>query len=58
MVYANATILGGETIVGHDVVIGGNAFVTASIPPFSTVSRSDEIRPRKTSHDAPLEFYI
>ena len=58
IVYANATILGGDTVVGHDAVIGGNAFVTSSIPPFSSVSRSDEIRPRKTTIDAPLEFYI
>ena len=30
MIYANATILGGETVIGKGSVIGGNAFVTTS----------------------------
>jgi serine O-acetyltransferase len=33
VIYANATILGGETVVGKGAVIGGNAFVTSSVPP-------------------------
>jgi len=33
IIYANATILGGNTIVGKGAVIGGNAFVTESVPP-------------------------
>lgn len=31
VIYANATILGGETVIGRGSVIGGNAFVTASV---------------------------
>lgn len=38
IIYANATILGGETTVGHDTVIGANAWVTRSVEPHSTVS--------------------
>ena len=30
VIYANATILGGDTVIGKGAVIGGNAFVTAS----------------------------
>ncbi|MFW5828348.1 MAG: serine O-acetyltransferase EpsC, partial [Alkalispirochaeta sp.] len=33
IIYANATILGGETVVGHDSIIGGNAWITSSIAP-------------------------
>jgi serine O-acetyltransferase len=37
VIYANATILGGETVIGAGSVIGGNAFVTSSVPPGSKV---------------------
>jgi serine O-acetyltransferase len=33
IIYANATILGGETVIGKGAVIGGNAFITDSVPP-------------------------
>ncbi len=38
IIYANATVLGGDTIIGHDSVIGGNAWVVSSIPPNTTVA--------------------
>ena len=37
VVYANATILGGETTIGHDSEIGGNVWIKDSVPPFSRV---------------------
>lgn len=37
VIYAGATILGGKTNVGHDSVVGGNVWLTRSIPPFSKV---------------------
>ncbi len=37
VVYANATILGGDTIIGHHSVIGGNSWITKSVAPHSTV---------------------
>jgi serine O-acetyltransferase len=40
VIYANATILGGQTVIGKGAVIGGNAFVTASVPPGSRVPGS------------------
>ena len=43
-IYANATILGGETIIGANSVIGGNAWITASVPPNSTVFHTPEIK--------------
>ena len=37
VVYANATILGGETTIGHDSEIGGNVWLKDSVPPYSRV---------------------
>jgi serine O-acetyltransferase len=40
IIYANATILGGETVVGHSSVIGGNVWLTHSVPPYSIVTNA------------------
>ena len=37
VIYANATVLGGETIIGHDSVIGSSVWLTRSIEPHTTV---------------------
>jgi len=37
VVYANATILGGTTVIGHDSVIGSNVWLTRSVEPRTTV---------------------
>jgi serine O-acetyltransferase len=37
VIYANATILGGDTIIGRRSVVGSSAWVTRSIPPDTTV---------------------
>lgn len=37
VLYANSTVLGGDTVVGHHSVVGSNAWVTQSIPPYSKV---------------------
>ncbi|MGN0466882.1 MAG: serine O-acetyltransferase [Lachnospiraceae bacterium] len=37
-IYSGASILGGETVIEKNVVIGGNAFITKSIPAGTTVS--------------------
>jgi serine O-acetyltransferase len=49
VIYANATVLGGETVVGHDSVIGGNVFVTNSVPPRSVVYQTSQVRVRSAS---------
>jgi serine O-acetyltransferase len=51
VVYAGATILGGQTVVGRGAVIGGNVWLTTSVPPGSrlTLSRDQlayELTPR------------
>lgn len=40
-VYPNATILGGETRIGHHSVIGGNVWLTHSVAPYSRVTVKD-----------------
>ena len=37
VVYANATILGGQTAIGHHSVIGSNVWLTRSVEPHTTV---------------------
>ena len=41
-IYANACVLGGETVIGEGSVIAGSAFVTASVPPHSRVSVANQ----------------
>lgn len=38
VIYANTTILGGETVAGKNSVVAGNTFVTESIPENTKVS--------------------
>lgn len=37
VIYAGATILGGDTLIGHHSEIGGNVWLTHSVPPYSKV---------------------
>lgn len=37
VIYANATVLGGRTVVGHDSVIGSSVWLTRSVDPFTTI---------------------
>lgn len=37
VIYAGATILGGETTIGHNSVIGGNVWLTRSAPAYSKI---------------------
>jgi serine O-acetyltransferase len=59
VIYANATILGGETVIGKESVIGGNVWITASIPEHSLVFHKSEIvvKSKKTFPEA-LNFSI
>ncbi len=38
VIYANATILGGDTVIGKGSIIGGNVFLMESVPPNSFVA--------------------
>ena len=52
VIYSNATILGGGTIIGHDSVIGGNVWLTESVPAFSVVYHKSEIKVRSTKDES------
>lgn len=42
IIYANATILGGETVIGKGSIIGGNTWIVSSVPPGTVIySNSD-----------------
>jgi serine O-acetyltransferase len=60
VVYANATILGGDTVVGRGSVIAGNAWLTQSVPPQSVVTRRTEVRQRGNEPEpiGEIEFHI
>lgn len=49
VIYSNATILGGETRIGHDSVIGGNVWLTRSINPNSMVFHQSKIKIKDNS---------
>ena len=52
IIYANSTILGGDTTIGERTVIAGNVFLMISTPPDSLVTRAEsgvQIRTRSTT---------
>lgn len=58
VIYANATILGGQTVVGRGSVIGGNVWLTHSVPPGSVVTCTEAVERRRPDDLHPLEFHI
>jgi serine O-acetyltransferase len=56
VLYANATVLGGRTTVGAGSVIGGNVWLTRSVPPRSVVAHQP--MHTHTSEAPALEFHI
>lgn len=60
VIYANATILGGHTVVGHDSVIGGNVWLTNSVEPYSLVynQHQTEVRLKSLESPEPINFVI
>ncbi|HWA55770.1 MAG TPA: serine O-acetyltransferase EpsC [Gemmatimonadales bacterium] len=58
VIYANATILGGDTVIGAGSVIGGNVWLTHSVPPGSVVTHGATIERPRQSQEVLLEFNI
>jgi serine O-acetyltransferase len=44
VIYSNATILGGETTLGENSIIGGNVWLTKSVPANATVYHTPSIK--------------
>jgi serine O-acetyltransferase len=59
VIYANATVLGGTTTVGHDSVIGGNVWLTSSVPAGSFVHHTSQVGVRSVADTLqPLDYSI
>jgi serine O-acetyltransferase len=59
VIYANATVLGGDTVIGHDSVIGGSVWLTHSVGPWSLVYHQSAVRVRNVTEMAdPTDFVI
>lgn len=57
VIYAHATILGGETVIGRESIIGGNVWITKSIAPHSVVYHRSEIKLDKKISDCDELIY-
>ena len=58
VVYANATILRGDTVVGAGSIIGGNVSLTRSVPPGSMVTHTSQVARRPKTWDGVEDFSI
>ena len=58
-VYAGATIIGGDTRIGHHSIIGGNVWLTHSVAPYSRVAmREPELVIRTNAKDSDWEWFL
>ena len=59
IIYANSTILGGQTTVGQGSIIGGNVWLTYTIPSNSVVYHKNEIKIKDNNpFPAPIFYSI
>ncbi len=59
IIYSQAVILGGETVVGQGSIIGGNAWITQSVPSNSVVYSKMETKVRSNeNYFDQMEFII
>ena len=60
VIYSGSTILGGETSIGHDSVIGGNVWLTHSVYPHSIVVNRSEVHLKNNNSDnkSIIDFVI
>jgi len=58
-VYAGATIIGGDTRIGHHSIIGGNVWLTHSVAPYSRVAMRDpELIIRDNTRATDREWFL
>ncbi len=57
-VYSNASILGGETVIGNGAVISGSAFVCESVPEDARVRLNQETIVRRPGEPEPVWCYV
>lgn len=57
VIYANATILGGDTVIGDGARIGGNVWLTRSVPAHAVVTPTARVETGPDEGD-PLDYNI
>ena len=59
IIYAQAVILGGDTVIGHDSIVGGNSWLTRGVPPFSFVYTETKVNVRTPNEtNGGIDFVI
>jgi serine O-acetyltransferase len=58
VIYAHATILGGQTVIGARSTIGANSWVTQSVPEDSVVSHKTTVRKAQATENEVIDFSI
>ncbi len=59
VLYANATVLGGQTTIGHHSVIGSSAWITRSVEPYTVVTiENPKLRYRGANGSMGLDYQI
>jgi serine O-acetyltransferase len=59
IIYSQAVILGGDTTIGRNSIIGGNAWITQSIAPDSIVYNKSEVRVKSSQEfEKTIDFII
>ena len=58
IIYSGATIVGCETVIGRDSVIGGNVWLTYSVPPASVVYHQSELDAKENFSFAQTADYF
>ncbi|NRA10562.1 MAG: serine acetyltransferase, partial [Crocinitomicaceae bacterium] len=58
VLYAGATILGGEVVIGKGSVIGGNVWLTSSIAPNSRVYYKPSIDQMEETNNQKMTYEI
>lgn len=57
-IYAGASILGGKTIIGKGSLIGGNVWITSSVPPYSVIyNKSAEYRMKNRYSEGAFDHW-
>ena len=59
VIYAGATILGGDTVIGRHSTIGGGAWLTQSVIPYSLVYNKVDVKIKTVKDfEEPNDFVI
>lgn len=59
IIYSGATILGGSTVIGHDSTIGGGAWLTHSVMPYSLVYNKVDVKVKTVKgFEEPINYSI